>query len=136
MNHSNEHNFWFFVILLLVAFGLSVFIFNKNKEISNFSQPSPIYHNSKVYTVFYTNGVFSPTNLQINIGDTVRFNNDSFVSIRIVSDPHPQHNDLPGFDSVSDVLPQSVFSFKFIKKGIFGYHNEKNPSQGGTIIVK
>lgn len=93
-------------------------------------------HNGRTYTVYYTSGVFSPTNLQINVGDTVRFVNDSLFPIRVVSDPHPGHDTLPGFDSISEIPPQGIFSFTFTKRGIFDYHNERKVEQKGTIIVK
>lgn len=90
----------------------------------------------RFYTVSYRSGVFSPTNLRIHAGDTVRFKNESFFSIHVISDPHPAHNQLPGFDSVGDIPQGSYFSYTFSEKGIFGYHNEKKPEEQGTIIVR
>jgi len=129
---------WFLIIIFLILFAGAVLVLNKGKPINNFanSHPDKIIHSSKVYTVYYTSGVFSPTNLQINVGDTVRFKNDSFSPIRVVSDPHPTHDDLPGFDSISNIPSQGVFSYTFTERGIFGYHNERRPEQAGTIIVK
>lgn len=129
--------FWFLIIVILVLFAGAVFFFSKdvprNQEANfNGSRTS----NGRVYTVYYTSGVFSPTNLQLNVGDTVRFSNNSIFSIRVVSDPHPDHTDLAGFDSISDIPPQGVFSYTFTKRGIFDYHNEKKVEQKGTIIVK
>lgn len=133
-------NLWFFIILFLVLFAGAVSILNnKNKELNgtfaNFDREKTFRH-SRVYTVFFTDGVFSPTNLQINRGDTVRFKNDSLFPIRVVSDPHPSHKDLPGFDSISEIPSQGIFSYTFTQRGIFGYHNEKKPEENGTIIVK
>jgi plastocyanin len=136
-SESHQQFFWFLIILILSLFGGAVFIFSKNLpkgQQANLDEPKNYV--SRIYTVFYTNGVFSPTNLQINVGDTVRFMNDSLFPIRVVSEPHPDHNDLPGFDSISDISSQGVFTFTFIKRGIFDYHNEKRIEQKGTIIVK
>lgn len=136
-SESNQQFFWFLIILILSLFGGALFIFDKNlskNQQANLERPKS--YTSRTYTVFYTNGVFSPTNLQINIGDTVRFLNDSLFPIRVVSDPHPDHTDLPGFDSISDIPLQSVFTFTFVKRGIFDYHNEKKVEQKGTVIVK
>ena len=66
----------------------------------------------------------------------VRFKNESFFGIHMVTDPHPRHDDLPGFDSIADIPQNSYFSFTFSSKGIFGYHNENDPEEGGTIIVR
>ncbi|MEK7659234.1 MAG: hypothetical protein AAB338_01085 [Patescibacteria group bacterium] len=135
-SEKNQQLFWFLTVLILSLFAGAVFFFSrdlpKNQQ-ANFNGPK---FSSRVYTVFYTSGVFSPTNLQINVGDTVRFLNDSILAIRVVSDPHPAHDDLPGFDSISDIPAQGVFSFTFTKRGIFDYHNEKRIEQKGTIIVK
>ena len=136
-SESSQQFFWFLIILILSLFGGAVLIFSKDlpkDQQANVGEPKNYI--ARTYTVFYTNGVFSPTNLQINVGDTVRFSNDSLFPIRVISDPHPEHTDLPGFDSISDTPTQGVFTFTFIKRGIFDYHNEKKIDQKGTVIVK
>lgn len=135
---------WLFIILVLVLMALSVVFLGKSVD-SNASlpdssnltpTPTETTVQPRIYTVSYKNGVFSPTNLRIHSGDTVRFRNESLFPIRVVSDPHPEHNNLVGFDSVGDIPQESYFSFTFAAKGIFGYHNEKNINDTGTIIVK
>lgn len=135
-SEKNQQFFWFLIVLTLFLFIGAVFFLGKDlpkNQQANFNGPKV---SSRIYTVFYTSGVFSPTNLQINVGDTVRFFNDSILAIRVVSDPHPAHTDLAGFDSISDIPAQGVFSFTFTKRGIFDYHNEKRIEQKATIIVK
>lgn len=135
---KSQQYLWFLIVLALLLFTGSVFYFNKDVspgQQANFKNGNGKYL-GKVYTVYYTSGVFSPTNLQINIGDTIRFLNDSLAPMRVVSDPHPDHTDLAGFDSVSDIPPQGIFSYTFSKRGIFDYHNERKLEQKGTIIVK
>ena len=137
-DEKHQHYLWFLIVLALVLFTGSVFYFTKDApsgQQANLNNNQGNYL-GKVYTVYYTKGVFSPTNLQINIGDTVRFSNDSLTPMRVASDPHPDHTDLPGFDSVSEITPQGIFSYTFTKRGIFDYHNERKPEQKGTIIVK
>ncbi len=132
---TSQQLLWLLIILFLFLFAGAVFFFNKDlpkNQQANLNGSKN--NNGRVYTVYYTNGVFSPTNLQINVGDTVRFLNDSILSVRIKAD---ENSELPGFDSISEVPPQGVFSYTFTKRGIFDYHNEKKPEQkGGTIIVK
>jgi len=100
---------------------------------SKIPTPSPeLTRQPRVYTVSYRGGVFSPTNLRIHAGDTVRFRNDAFFGIRVVTD----NNQLPGFDSIGDIPQDSYFSYTFAEKGIFGYHNESKPEEQGTIIVR
>src|SRR3989344_3824939 len=123
---SNQQFLWFLIILSLLLFAGAVLFFNEDLPENQQAGLSGIKnHQGRVYSVFYTNGVFSPTNLQINIGDTVRFVNDSLGPIMIVSNPHPEHADLPGFDSLSDISPKGTFVFVFTKRGIFDYHNER-----------
>jgi len=133
---QNQHFFWFLTILALILFAGAVFFFNKDLPENQQANLNESKTNGRVYTVFYTSGVFSPTNLQINVGDTVRFSNDNLFPIRVVSDPHPEHDALPGFDSISDIPAQGVFTFTFARRGIFDYHNEKKVEQKGTVIVK
>ena len=125
----NKGAIWLVIILVLIGFVSAVLYFNSKN-------PVPIAGNSQVlsgrlnnarqpriYTVFYGLGVFSPTNLRIHIGDSVRFQNDSNVPIHVISDSTDNDLDLPGFDSVGDVPPKGVFTFTFSQAGIFGYHN-------------
>src|SRR3989344_5943187 len=97
---QNQHFFWFLTILALILFAGAVFFFNKDLPENQQANLNESKTNGRVYTVFYTSGVFSPTNLQINVGDTVRFSNDNLFPIRVISDPHSDHTDLPGFDSI------------------------------------
>lgn len=126
---------WLIVILLLVLAAFSVLHFGK-------LQPavSPLPSSSddgatpavqpRMYTISYDAGVFSPTNLRIHAGDTVRFKNESIFPIHIVSD------DLVGFDSVGDIPQGSYFAYTFAARGTFGYRNSHNSDQTGSIIVR
>jgi len=137
--YHNPAVFWVLIIVLLIAAAGAVQMLGSSDDqlASKIPTPTPNeVRQPRFYTVSYKSGVFSPTNLRIHAGDTVRFKNDSFFSIRIVSDPHPAHNQLPGLDSVGDIPQGSYFSYTFSEKGILGYHNEKKPEEQGTIIVR
>lgn len=130
--------FWMLIILMLVLFGLAVSLIGKTQnpgvEMPTPTETVPVQVTaSRIYTVSYKNAVFSPTNLRIHAGDTVRFKNEGIFSIRIVSGPDSR---LVGFDSVGDIPQGSYFSFTFAAKGIFDYHNDRNPKETGTIIVR
>ncbi|MEK7589134.1 MAG: hypothetical protein AAB479_00695 [Patescibacteria group bacterium] len=139
---SDTGTFWILIILVLILMAFAVSIFgskNSSGEAVTDSSQSPTPTESRqprMYTVSYRVGVFSPTNLRIHAGDTVRFRNDGLFSIYVVSDPHPEHNNVAGFDSIGDVQPGSTFGFTFATKGIFGYHNERNINETGTIMVR
>ncbi len=134
--------FWGLIILAMIFMVVAINLFGSS-QISDNTEPTPSSTETpsetklpRLYTISYKAGVFSPTNLKIHSGDTVRFRNDGIFSIRVVSDPHPEHNNLVGFDSIGDIPQGSNFSFTFAAKGIFGYHNEKNLKEVGTIIVR
>lgn len=130
--------FWMLIILTLVLFGLAVSMLGRSQNLGA-ELPTPAetvptdIKSSRIYTVSYKSGVFSPTNLRIHAGDTVRFKNEAILPIRIVSGPD---SNLVGFDSVGDVPQGSYFSFTFAAKGIFDYHNDRNSKETGTIIVR
>ncbi len=130
---------WVLIILLLVLFGVSVSIFGEKSATGNGEGkilPSTETRMPRIYTVSYKAGVFSPTNLRIHAGDTVRFKNESFYPIHVVSDSAGNQKQLPGFDSIGDIPQNSYFSFTFSTQGIFGYHNERDTEEGGIIIVR
>lgn len=137
--------FWFLIVLVLILSGFSIGFLNKDRsgDSSNLPDQTPRLlptiieaRQPRIYTVSYRNGVFSPTNLRIRSGDTVRFKNEGFLPIRVASDPHPDHNNLVGFDSIGDIPQGSFFSFTFAAKGIFGYHSDRDTNKNGTIIVR
>lgn len=128
---------WLLIIVVLVLLALSVMVFNQSQQDLSGPVPTPTptsiasaTDQPRIYTVSYDAGVFSPTNLRIHAGDTVRFRNDSVFPIHIISD------DLVGFDSVGDLPQGSFFSFTFAARGTFSYHNSRSADQAGTIIVR
>ena len=142
---SPQGYFWVIIVLLLAIMSSSIVFFSRsaNYDLSALALPSQSSKEperpSRIYSVFYKNGTFSPTNIRIRAGDTVRFENDSLVGIggiRIVSDPHPGHDNLNGFDSIGDIPAGGVFTYTFSIPGIFGYHNENNISETGKVIVR
>lgn len=127
---------WPLIIITLVLIGVAV---------SFFGQPTPPASTPgvsgtperqvRIYTVSYRYGSFSPTNLRIHVGDTVRFRNDSAQSVHIVAELQPGEK-VPEFDSVGQVQPGSIFSYTFARAGTFGYYNNANGSEAGVIIVR
>lgn len=133
--------FWILIIIVLILLAGSILLLNKPSSGPPTEEPTPTASETpdrepRIYTVTYKAGFFSPTNLRIHAGDTVRFRNDHFAGLRIITDPHPQHSQLMELDSVGDIPSGGDFPFTFERSGIFGYHNENRPSEGGTIIVR
>lgn len=131
---------WLLIILMMILLAAAVSIFggtpiDANPTTTETPEPTTS-QSSRVYTVSYKAGVFSPTNIRIKAGDTVRFRNDGLMGIQVVSDPHPTHDGLTGFDSIGDIPAGSFFSYTFAARGTFGYHNERNPKEAGIVIVR
>ena len=86
----------------------------------------------------YTDQGFDPSQIDIEVGDTITFLHQGLIDedMRVISDPHPTHDDLFGFDSVRGYRAGEPFSFVFSDSGLWGYHNEFRPQDKGTIIVK
>lgn len=88
---------------------------------------------SQVHFVRYTATGFSPKTLSIKKGDTVTFTNETQNSMSVASDPHPTHTDLSGFDQKGQL---GAYSYTFTTTGTWGYHNHRNASHTGTIVVQ
>ena len=86
-----EGRLWLLVILVLLIFAASLIYFSRNNlEWANLNQVKISNPNSsrsaRLYTIFYNSGVFSPTNIRIHVGDSVKFQNDNDQPIHIQSD--------------------------------------------------
>ena len=87
------------------------------------------------YEVVYGAEGFSPSTIEIKIGDTVVFKNESGKGMWIASDPHPIHNENPEFDAGISTANGNSWSFTFTKDGTFSYHNHLNSSFKGKVVV-
>lgn len=90
---------------------------------------------SKTYTISYTNACYSPANLTIKKGDTVKFINNSNKSMWPASDDHPAHDEYAEFDSRSGISQGGSYSFTFSRAGSWGYHDHNKPGCTGTVAV-
>lgn len=135
-----RHHLWPFIILMLVLLAIAVATLQQPVTPVASTTPTPtssdvVPRDARVYAVSYRFGVFSPTNLRIHVGDTVRWKNDSPLPIRIVAQLEAGQK-IPEFDSVGTVEPDSYFSYTFSTAGTFGYINASNSNESGVIIVR
>lgn len=103
-----------------------------------------------VAVVTYTNNGFSPSSVTINVGDTVRFVNESGRSFWPASAFHPTHTAYPDsdvnkcgtgaelniFDACKALASGASYSFIFTEKGSWNYHDHLNASRFGSVVVK
>ncbi len=127
---------WVLILLVLALMVVAVSLLGPSTDNTRALIPTPTpEHEARVYTVTYRFGIFSPTNLRIHAGDTVRFQNDATVAVRITADPLPGRR-LPEFDSIGPVQPGATFAYTFAVAGTYSYRNTANSDQAGVIIVR
>ena len=98
------------------------------------------------FTVRLSEDGFSAATLTVKKGTTVTFINQSTHEMWIGSDEHPSHT---GYDGTSrdEHCAQAIkssfdqcgvgetYSFTFDKAGTWGYHNHRDASDHGTVVV-
>ncbi len=134
--HSARPHLWSLIVVVLMLMIVAITVLGPGTQPA--ASPSPSASETReprVYTVIYRYGVYSPTNLRIQVGDTVRFRNDGTSPIRIVADTQPGQT-IPEFDSVGPVQPGGMFSSTFANAGTFSYHTSGKDNETGTIIVR
>ncbi|MGE5541056.1 MAG: hypothetical protein ACM3TU_02100 [Bacillota bacterium] len=99
-------------------------------------------------TVTYTDTGFSPKTLNITVGTTVHFVNNSSHGMWVASAVHPTHAAYDGttlqqhcsngssFDECTSTGKSGSYDFTFTKAGTFNYHNHVLANDTGTIVVK
>ncbi|OGN13563.1 MAG: hypothetical protein A3C71_02640 [Candidatus Yanofskybacteria bacterium RIFCSPHIGHO2_02_FULL_43_15c] len=130
---------WILIVLLLVLLSTAILYFGKNanSQLATGNQPSTAkLRPARIYSVFYSGGVFSPTNLRIHAGDTVKFQNNGFTAIKISPNTAKDQESGIGFENIGEIQPKNSFSYTFSTVGIFNYHNEKDPNEAGAIIIR
>ncbi len=85
--------------------------------------------------VLYSADGFLPASVTIKPGEKIVFRNQSDVSMWVASDPHPVHSSYQEFDALKGYSAGEQYSFTFMQKGTWTYHNHLNPSHVGTIMV-
>ena len=130
---------WILIVLLLVLLSAAVLYFGKNNHFQTATagkNGQATSRPARVYAVFYSGGVFSPTNLRIHSGDTVKFQNNGFSAIKISPNTAKDQQSGIGFENIGEIQPKNSFAYTFSTAGIFNYHNEKNPNEAGAIIIR
>jgi plastocyanin len=82
----------------------------------------------QTYNVGIVNYAFSPSTLNIKVGDTVVWTNNATTSHTVVSDSGTELNSGP-------LITGRTYSHKFNQAGTFAYHCSIHPSMTATVIV-
>lgn len=88
----------------------------------------------RIVDVSIENDGFHFSLIDVPIGSTVRWTNNSNSNVSINSDPHPLHTDYPPLN-LGIISPGASVQLKFEALGKYRYHNHLNPSQKGWVQV-
>ncbi len=97
-------------------------------------------------TVTYDGASFSPAQVTVAQGGTVTFTDTKGSGMWIASNPHPTHEGYSGTtrtqhcpDTAGIAFDQcksgASYTFTFQKTGTWGYHDHRNTSASGEIVV-
>lgn len=100
--------------------------------------------------VTYTDSGFAPSSVNIKVGQTATFKNESSQSMWVASGVHPTHKLYSGtalsdhcpdtsntaFDECQGIPAGQSWSFTFEKSGTWGYHNHLHAADKGTVVVQ
>jgi plastocyanin len=98
-------------------------------------ESAPTAEEKKIVQVRYTESGFDPKEIDIIVGTTVEFSNDSDSLLWVGSNPHPTHTDFSVFDAQKTYGRGEVYSFTFSQQGTFGYHNHEKFLHQGVVHV-
>ena len=120
-----------FIFVIFVVCGFYIFK-PKLKEPKFFTQDKILPTDT---VVKITNKGFEPTDVSIKKGMRVVWINQISGYVWPASDPHPLHTDYPEFDPKEPLASGEVWTMKFERVGLWGYHNHMKPSQKGRVNV-
>ena len=132
------------VVLVIAALGYALFAnIGANEKLENetsmTTEPTATEsimmedETEAIVTLDETN--FSPNNLKVKAGTSVKWINKSGKTASVNSDDHPTHQ-LNSFLNLGDFTNGSALEVLFERPGIYGYHNHRNASQNGTVTVE
>ena len=91
-------------------------------------------------TITITAAGASPRNIQVALGQRVRFVNNDSRPHNMTSDPHPDHNDCPDLNQVGFLAPdQSRETGNLVEARTCGFHDHddaNNNSLKGSIVIR
>ncbi|MBI2544978.1 MAG: cupredoxin domain-containing protein [Candidatus Aenigmarchaeota archaeon] len=127
---------------LFLIFSLFLIVFLAGCTASNTT--TPLTSTGVSHAVAMTSSGFSPSDITINAGDSVKFTNQDSASHWPASDPHPTHNGYPEtggctgskFDACKALGQGETFEFTFTYKGQWCYHDHLNPNLKGCVTVQ
>lgn len=88
-----------------------------------------------VVAVEYDGFKYSPSSVNIKVGDYLVFKNKSSDKFWPASNPHPAHDDYSAFDPKKPIDASGKWQFQFTQAGEWKFHDHLNPSARGVVNV-
>jgi len=118
------------VIVVLIAV---VAVVVANRDTKNNSTDSENAESSA--TITFDGISFSPSEVTVTAGGTVKFVNESDTTIEPASDNHPTH-EANSEINMGEIAPGESATTTVDAEGTWEYHDHLNPDNTGTIIVE
>lgn len=118
------------LLLVILAAGLAWFIVADQDE-----SDDPAASEGVEITTTAEAG-FLPGTVLITPDTTVTWLNQGDEPVWVASNPHPDHDGLPGLDAGEPIFPGETYSYTFTETGEHSYHDHLNPETNGTVIVE
>jgi plastocyanin len=119
-----------------VFFALALPAYAANGSTTDAAAEASHVHGAQTVSILMTAQGFEPSEVTINQGDTVIFENIDAADHWPASDIHPTHQIYPAFDPKRGIAPDQSWSFVFTREGSWGMHDHLNPQFTGTIHVE
>jgi plastocyanin len=120
-----KKNLFYPFILVVVFSGLFMVSCSKGSSYGTTNNPPPVNSGTSVSIV---NMSFSPANLTVAVGSTVKWTNNDAMTHTVTADN-------ASFDS-GNIAGGGTFSKTFSTAGSYPYHCTIHPGMTGTITVK
>jgi plastocyanin len=86
-------------------------------------------------TITYSDGSFTPSEVTVQSGGTVKIINESDSEVEPASDDHPVHTDNAEIN-FGEIAAGESKTVTVNATGTWGYHNHLSSSETGTIVVE
>jgi plastocyanin len=128
------------IIVVVVLLGIGSYVLllaaaddDRTPTTSQTPAPADVQQPARASIVYTTDG-FSPADVSIKAGESIRITNEAGRPMQLHSDPHPQHTLEPELN-VGTVQSGESMTFTLTQMGDWGYHDHLNPSMTGVIHV-
>ncbi len=157
----NNSTIVWIVIVVLVVLGLGWYVMaqNSSTDVTPSEQTAdttgsqntnvPASPPPQTVSVTYTDQGFTPASVNLKVGDTVTFVNQSTKKMWVASNQHPTHTEYDGTSRTThcvagytgpkpfdECATGDSYSFTFTQVGTTEYHNHINATDIGTVVVQ